>query len=152
MMTANTAPDSKTVFLVDDDHATVDLYSNRLERAGFRTVSAFAAQEALGALPDLTADLIIVDLMLPQQGGIELLHAIRSDVRHKATPVLILSNAYLPELAQKALRAGGNKALLRSECTSTELVSVSRSLTGLAPVAGAEFSDGRSLRWHRTPS
>jgi DNA-binding response OmpR family regulator len=144
MMTANTAPDSKRIFLVDDDRATADLYSNRLEQAGFRTVAAFAAEEALGALPDVTADLIIVDLMLPQQGGIELLHAIRSDVRHKATPVLILSNAYLPELAQKALRAGGTKALPRSECTSNELISVSRSLAGLAPVVGPELSDGRS--------
>jgi len=110
----------------------VDLYSNRLEQAGFRTASAFDAAHASEALPNLSADLIILDLMLPKLGGFELLEAIRSDSRHKDTPVLVLSNAYLPEMAQKALRAGGNKTLLRSECTLSELISVSRELVGIA--------------------
>src|SRR6267142_2806937 len=35
-------------------------------------------------------------------------------------------------MTQRALRAGGNKALPRSECTSSELVSISRELVGIA--------------------
>ena len=138
MITANTSTDSKTVFLVDDDSSAVNLYSNRLEQAGFRTASAFDAEEAFEALPNLSADLIILDLMLPKLGGFELLKAIRSDSRHKDTPVLVLSNAYLPEMAQKALRAGGNKALPKSECTSSELISVSRELVGIAEARGTD--------------
>src|SRR5437660_7807016 len=144
-MNADTVTGSKTVFLVDDDSSTLSLYSNRLEQAGFRTSSAFDAQEALGALPNLCADLIILDLMLPKLGGFELLRAIRSDSRHKDTPVLVLCNAYLPEMAQKALRAGGNKALVKSECTSSELISVSRELIGMATViTGTEDSPPRT--------
>ena len=137
MPTANTSTDSKTVFLVDDDSSTANLYSNGLEQAGFRTASAFVAEEAFEALPNLSADLIILDLMLPRFGGFQLLEAIRSDSRHKDTPVLVLSNAYLPEMAQKALRAGGNKALLKSECTLSELICVSRELVGIAEADGA---------------
>src|SRR5512136_1189101 len=136
MTTANPSTDSKTVFLVDDDSSAVNLYSNRLEQAGFRTASAFDAEEACEALPNLSADLIIVDLMLPKPGGFQVLEAIRSDSRHKDTPVLVLSNAYLPEMAQKALRVGGNKALPKSECTSSELISVSRELVGIAEEGG----------------
>src|SRR5262249_35256280 len=77
-------------------------------------------------------------LMLPKRGGFDLLKAIRSDGRHKDTPVLILSNAYLPDLAQRALRAGGNKALTRSECTSSDLISASRELIG---ITGNEADD-----------
>jgi CheY-like chemotaxis protein len=131
MVTANTSTDSKTAFLVGDDSSTVNLYCSRLEQAGFRTASAFDAVGAFEALPNLSADLIILDMMLPKPGGFELLKAIRSDNRHKDTPVLILSNAYLPEMAQKALRAGGNKALIKSACTSSELISVSRELVGI---------------------
>src|SRR5262245_56312745 len=110
MISENTSAGSKTVFLVENDSYTVNLYTNRLELAGFRTASVFDAEAAFEALPNLSADLIIVDLMLPKPGGLELLEAIRSDGRHKDTPVLVLSNAYLPEMAQKALMAGGNKA------------------------------------------
>src|SRR5438876_1288656 len=94
MITANNSTDSKTVFLVDDNSSTGNLYSNRLEQAGFRTAAAAGAEEALQALPTLSADLIILDLMLPKRRGLELLQAIRTDRRHKDTPVLVVSNAY----------------------------------------------------------
>src|SRR6185503_10515877 len=137
-----TTAEAKTVFLVDDDSSTVDLYSNRLEQAGFKTATAFDAAQATEALANIRADLIILDLMLPNRGGIELLEAIRADSRHKETPVLLLSNAYLPEMTQRALRAGGNKALPRSECTSSELISVSRELIGLAEAGGTDGATG----------
>src|SRR5947207_197015 len=129
MIKANTSSDTRSVFLVDDDSSTADLYSKGLEQAGFRTSSVSQAEDAFKALPNLSADLIILDLMLPKGG--ELLEAIRSDSRQKKTPVLLLSNAYLPDLTQKALKAGGNKALPRSECTPSELISISRELAGL---------------------
>ena len=140
-MATNTATNSKSVYLVDDDSSTVNLYSNRLEQAGFTTASAFNARQALEALPTLSADLIILDLLLPRHGGFQVLEAVRSDNRHKNTPVLVLSNAYLPEMAQRALRAGGNKALLRSECTTSQLISVSRALVGITDSPGSDLSE-----------
>jgi DNA-binding response OmpR family regulator len=128
MITANTLADSKTVLLVDDDQSTVNLYSRGLEQAGFRTTAACDADQQFETLP---ADLIILNLMQPKRGGLELLQAIRADGLHKDTPVLLLSNPYLPDLAQKGLKAGGNKALPKSECTSYQLVSVSRQLVGI---------------------
>jgi len=98
MKTADISPELRTVFLVDDDSSTVSLYSTRLEQAGFKTASAFDTKEAFEVLPNLSADLIILNLMLPNRGGFEFLEAVRSDSRHKDTPVLVLSNAYLPEL------------------------------------------------------
>jgi two-component system chemotaxis response regulator CheY len=143
-MTAPNASTDKTVYLVDDDSSTVGLYSNRLEQAGFRTASALVVEEAFAALPNLSTDLFILDLMLPKRGGFELLDAIRSDSRHKQTPVLLLSNAYLPDLAHRALKAGGNKALPRSECTSSELISISLELIG-----GKESASGSATARQR---
>src|ERR1044071_9685832 len=90
MNTSNTSMDHRTVFLVDDDSSTINLYSSRLEQAGFKTELALGKQAACDLLPNLSADLIILNLMLPRRGGFELLEAIRSDRRHKETPVLVL--------------------------------------------------------------
>jgi DNA-binding NtrC family response regulator len=60
---------------VDDDSSTVNLYSNRLEHAGFRTASASDAEKAFEALN--VADLIIWTLL--QSLAVELLKAIISD-------------------------------------------------------------------------
>src|SRR5437667_12550125 len=150
MKTSNISTDYRTVVLVDDDSSTVSLYSTRLEQAGFKTMSAMDTREAFEVLPNLSADLIILNLMLPNRGGFEFLEAVRSDSRHKDTPVLVLSNAYLPEMTQKALKAGGNKALPKSQCTSSELISVSRDLVGISEAgrvdqpAAVYMSEGNS--------
>src|SRR5437868_2518405 len=132
MNSIDTSKGQRTVFLVDDDSFTANLYSRNLEQAGFRTEVAFEKQSACDTLANLSADLIILNLLLPKRGGFELLEAIRSDSRHKDTPVLVLSNTYLPEMSQKALKAGGNKALPKSQCTSSQLISVSRGLVGIS--------------------
>ncbi|MCX6927060.1 MAG: response regulator, partial [Verrucomicrobia bacterium] len=121
---------------MEDDSSAMNLYCNRLEQAGFRTVAAMEAQEAFEALTQASADLIILDLLLPKPGGIELLKAIRSHSRHRETAVLVLSNAYLPEMAQEALKVGANKALPRSECTPAKLLSVVCELVGIAEARG----------------
>jgi two-component system chemotaxis response regulator CheY len=140
MRTANTSADSKTVFLVDDDSSSADLYSKGLEQAGFKISSALDTQKAVEALSNLSADLIILDLMAAKRNGLELLEALRADTRYKDVPVLLLCNAYLPELAQKALKAGGSKALPRSECTSSQLISISHELVR-TPVAGTPATE-----------
>src|ERR1051325_5374353 len=140
MTTGNPTTESRTVFLVDDDSSTVDLYSKRLELAGFKTASASDAKQAWEALAKISADLIIVDLMLPKRSGFELVEALRADGQHRSTPVLLLSNTYLPDITEKALKAGGNKALSRLDCTLSELVSASRELVGAK--GNGESSEG----------
>src|SRR5438045_1939198 len=132
MNTADTSMGHRTVFLVDDDSSTANLYSTKLEQAGFRTELAFNKQAACEVLPNVSADLIILNCMLRKRAGFKWSEAIRADSRHKDTTILVLSNAYLPEMAQKALKAGGNKALAKSQCTSAELISFPRGLVGIS--------------------
>src|SRR6266436_4648153 len=96
MLAGSTSRDFKTVFLVDDDSSSVNLYSNRLEQAGFRTASAFHTADAVQALPNLSADLIILDLMLPKRGGFDLLTAIRSDTRQRTLRFFFFPTRILP--------------------------------------------------------
>ena len=55
MATANNTADARNVFLVDDGSSLVNLYSRRLEQAGFKTTSAFDTQEVCEALPNAFA-------------------------------------------------------------------------------------------------
>lgn len=124
MVTDKTDPGSMTIVLVDDDSFTLTLYRKWLERAGFKVVCAPDGLAVIDMLPRLSADLIVLDLMLPKVQGLEVLEAIRADSRHQNTPVIILSNAYLPQNAGKAMNAGANGGLLKSECTPTKLMTM----------------------------
>src|SRR5262249_43279783 len=101
MSASDTPSGSMTILVVDDGSSAASLYRTRLEQAGFKTTTATGTSEAREILPNVAADLIIVDVMLPKLGGLELLQAIRANDRHKNTPILVLSNAYLPELSQR---------------------------------------------------
>ena len=58
---------------VEDDSSSASLYCNRSEEAGLKTTSAAGTSDAREALPNLAADLIIVELLLPNCGGLELM-------------------------------------------------------------------------------
>jgi CheY-like chemotaxis protein len=80
--------------------------------------------------------LFILNLMLPKRGGLQLLEAIRADVRHKNTPVMALSNTYLPDLSQKALKAGGKCGVVAVGMHFHRVYLISRELVGIDNVAG----------------
>ena len=80
-------------------------------------------------LPTLVADLIVLDLMLPKVHGLKVLEAVRADRVHKNLPVLILSNGYLPDVAQEGdERAKATTGILKSECSPKKLVKIIRDI------------------------
>jgi two-component system alkaline phosphatase synthesis response regulator PhoP len=82
---------SHRVFVVDDEPDVVDLLRTILETGDFVVDVATDPQVALGTLLDEPPDLLILDLMMPQLDGFELLKLFRQDPRGARVPVLILS-------------------------------------------------------------
>ena len=123
----------KKILFVEDDPVVLTLYRNRLQREGFEVLFAEDGEVALNILSRMRPDLVVLDLMLPKVNGVDVLKHIRADERLKATPVLILSNAYMTELAQKAMQSGANKGMLKTECTPAKLVEAVRDMLGLRP-------------------
>ena len=128
----------KTVLIVEDEAFMQNLFCNTLEREGFKTISAVDGQAAVAMLPTLVADLIVLDLMLPNLSGLKVLEAIRADSRLKDLPVLVLSNAYLPEIAAKAKLAGATAGLTKSACSPTRLLRTVRELLKISSTSAAK--------------
>src|SRR6185437_15266797 len=107
----------KTVLFVEDNPLVITIYSNWLQREGFLVESCSDGLDAIERLPQLKPHLMILDLMLPMFDGMDVLKFVRETDGLKETPVLILSNAYMDDRAEKALKAGANKVLLKTQCT-----------------------------------
>jgi two-component system response regulator FixJ len=93
------------VYLVDDDDAVRESLTACLEAYGF-TVEAFTSGEAFQrrAVAGLIGCLIL-DLQLPQQNGLDILHWLRRTL-HSALPVLLISGHGDPAILAAAYRAG----------------------------------------------
>ncbi|MBI2914798.1 MAG: response regulator transcription factor [Firmicutes bacterium] len=79
---------SALILVVDDDPQVVKTISHRLEQEGFAVAAASDGEEALRKFADHKPALIVLDLVLPEQDGLEVLRRIREE---SDVPVVILS-------------------------------------------------------------
>ena len=111
----------RTILFVEDDPVLLKVYKRALRSEGFRVETVEDGMMAIDALPKVRPDLVVLDLMLPKMHGLEVLRFIRADLNFKATPVIILSNAFMEGLAAKAMKEGATLGLLKSQCTPARL-------------------------------
>ncbi len=80
-----------TILIVDDEAAIREMIRVGLEMAGYDCLEAADAQEAHGMIVDHHPDLVLLDWMMPQTSGIELLRRLRRDDMWRSLPVIMLT-------------------------------------------------------------
>ena len=80
------------ILLIDDEEHIRTLYSMRLEKvAGFKVDTASDGKEALSKISQSKPDTIILDIIMPEMSGSDVLEAIKSDKKYNKIPVLMLT-------------------------------------------------------------
>lgn len=79
------------ILIVDDDEANRDMLARRLQRQGYNTISRHGGRSALQFLEKETTDLILLDMMMPEMSGMDVLEVLKQDRRLKHIPVIMLS-------------------------------------------------------------
>ena len=112
----------KTILLVEDDPFVVDIYTTKLESAGFSVDVAEDGEEALRKLKEKKPDLMILDIVLPNIDGWELLRKIRTELDLENLKVIVLSNLSQKNEIQKSLEFGIIKYFIKANFTPAEVV------------------------------
>jgi two-component system, cell cycle response regulator len=153
-----------SVLVVDDDAVNRLLLSRALERDGHRVRAVADGLEALQALHDGPFDCVLLDVLMPEMDGYQVLEHIRSDPRLRRTPVIMVSalediqsvvrcielgaEDYLPKPFDPVLlRARINAGLARKRLDDLEqeyLEQVGRVVAAAAAVESGTF-DSRQL-------
>lgn len=79
------------IFIVEDEENIRQLEGYALKNAGFEVLECASGQELFALLEQQTPQLVILDIMLPEQDGITILKKLRSRPQTKGTPVIIVS-------------------------------------------------------------
>jgi CheY-like chemotaxis protein len=112
----------KTILLVEDDPFVVDIYSTKLESAGFSVEVAEDGEEALRKLKEKKPDLMVLDIVLPNIDGWELLKMIRTEMGMEDLKVVVLSNLSQKEEVQKGINLGVIRHFVKASFTPSEVV------------------------------
>ncbi len=82
---------ARTILVVDDEAVLVETIAYNLEQAGYRVVTAADGNSALEAAHKEDPDLIILDIMLPGNDGLEVCRQLRREQNTATTPILMLT-------------------------------------------------------------
>lgn len=83
--------DKKKILAVDDDASVCDFYQQGLTLMGYDVTCAMSAGKAREALKTKAPDLILMDIMMPDQDGISFTRDLRNDSKTSAIPIIVVS-------------------------------------------------------------
>lgn len=110
------------VLIVDDDEALSTLFSTVLEKDGFEVTTAFDGRSGLEKAKTEKPSLVLLDQILPDIGGNEVLKTLKADDETKSIPVAILSNFGQNELVKDAINNGAVEYILKYQIEPQDLV------------------------------
>lgn len=102
------------VLVADDEPHIGRIIQTKLEQGPFRVTLVYDGAEAMRALaqyPDVA--LVLLDLMMPEKTGLEVLATMRADPRWQALPCVILTAAGQDQRFDEAMRLGANDFLTK---------------------------------------
>ena len=94
------------VLIVEDNERNMKLFRDVLAAAGHRTLEATTGGQALEVAAEHAPDLILMDIQLPDIGGVEALERLRADERTAATPIVALTAQAMDGDRERFLAAG----------------------------------------------
>lgn len=112
----------KKVLLVEDDVFMSELLGKALERAGFDLVSAHSGGEGLQKFQEAKPDIVLLDLILPDQNGFDALRQIRRVPGGAEAKVLVLSNLARESQFEEAKRLGVTDYLVKANFSLDEIL------------------------------
>ncbi len=125
------------ILLVDDDEAILKVFSASLKIHGYEVITASNGNDGIAKVKTQQPDLVLLDQVLPDIQGNEVLITLKSDPATQNIPVAMLSNFGQNELIEKAINAGAVDYILKYQITPEFLATkIQELIQPKAPVDG----------------
>lgn len=116
------AEQGKTIVLAEDDVVLQEMYTERLKTEGYNVLVAHDGREALDHIEKGKPDLIMLDIMMPQLNGIDVLKRLKASEETKNTPVIV-ATALVQDIDElKKMLGSKDSYLIKSEVTPGEII------------------------------
>lgn len=112
------------ILIVEDDGFLSKMYAKKFQVAGFEVEVAHDGVEGFSKAKSFKPDLILMDILMPKQNGIETLDKLKADPETKHIPVIMSTNLSTTDDAETAKKKGAVKYVVKSEVTPAELVTI----------------------------
>lgn len=137
-MSSETDGAPKKLLVVEDDPFLSDIYNTKLKQAGFNIDLAMTGEDCLRKLNENEYDLMVLDIVLPQVDGWEILSRVKQMREQGSNPkvnnlkIIILSNLGQKEEIKKGLDLGADGFMIKAHFTPSEVADeINKTLSGI---------------------
>ncbi len=115
----------KTILVIEDDRFIGEMYVRSLKKAGYEVDWMVGGNEGLIAARNKKYDLILLDVILPERRGNEIMDALRGkEDLIPETKIIVITNFEQDEESRMAMERGADAYLIKAEITPKKLIDV----------------------------
>lgn len=112
----------KKILIVEDEKILGEMYRDKFIQAGLDVVWTGSAEEGLEYLSKDKPDLILLDILLPRDNGINFLNKLRKEKKFDHIPIIAFSNYDDPATKKEALLLGVKEYLIKTDYTPQGII------------------------------
>jgi len=131
----------RRVLVVDDVPENRAVLISALEAVGFEVREATSGHDGIALAQSLLPDLILMDVVMPDIGGVEVIQQLRKIPRLEATPIVVVSASATPEVEASAMAVGAN-SFLSKPVNLKDLMQCTARLLHIAWIEGTQEQRG----------
>ncbi|MCL4272439.1 MAG: response regulator [Anaerolineales bacterium] len=103
----------KTVMIIEDETDAAELFAEMMRVNGFRVIKMFSSAPAIPIIVQEKPDLILLDIMMPDISGLEVLRYMRRKPELAHIPVIVVSAKSMPSDIKNGIEAGASMYLTK---------------------------------------
>lgn len=117
---------SKKILIIEDDQFISDMYASLLLKHGYKVDFATNGKDGLASAKATRYDLILLDIMMPEMTGIDVLKELRGEdgLGQNQTKIVILTNLGQNKASQDALKAKADGYLIKADVIPSKLLEI----------------------------
>lgn len=105
--------EQKTVLIVEDEEDAADLFAEMMRVSGFRVLKTIKSAPAISIMLAEKPDLVLLDIMMPEISGLDILRQMRSDPALAGIPVIVVTAKSMPTDIKNSMEAGASTYLTK---------------------------------------
>lgn len=103
----------KTVLIIEDEEDAAELFAEMMRVSGFRVVKTSSSAPAIAMMTAQKPDIVLLDIMMPEISGLDVLRQMRRDPALVNIPVVVVSAQSLPTDIRHGMEAGASTYLTK---------------------------------------